>query len=57
MSLDDSDKPVEHYEHLYIISKFGSASLSGYLSPKQGCPHCRVKVLAIVPHTFIISDT
>ena len=32
MSLDDSVKPVEHYEGLYIVSKFASASLSIYLS-------------------------
>ena len=33
MSFDNLDKPLEHYEGPQIISKFASASLSGYLSP------------------------
>ena len=32
MSLDDSYRPVEHYECLYIIFKFANAPLSIYLA-------------------------
>ena len=57
MSLDVSDKPVKHYEHPQIFSKFTSASLSGYVSPPKGVPHCMVIVLARVPHACIIPET
>ena len=33
MSLNNSDKPVEHYECPLTVSKFASASLIGYSSP------------------------
>ena len=57
MSLDNSDKPVEQYEHPEIMSQFESAFLSGYLSPPTRVSHCRVTVLARVPHACIILET
>ena len=35
MSLDNSDKPVEHYS----VYKFASVSLSTYLFRPKLCPH------------------
>ena len=52
MSLGDSDKPFEHYEPPKILSKFSSASLSGYLSPST-----RVSPIAGLPQTCIICET
>ena len=52
MSLDDSDKPVEHYEHPYIVSKLASASLIGHLSPPT-----RVSPIARLPQACITHET
>ena len=63
MSLDDSDKPVEQYECLLIISKFVSASLSGFLlpplkvSPVAGYSTCKITTrLYNSWHSFFLFD-
>ena len=55
MSLGNSDEPVEHYKCPKIwlqISKCICKLL--FITTYIGIPHCRVTLLARVPHTLVV---